>query len=177
MGSGKEWGRSYWRRGGGHPWSFWLLLSLWVWWCQQFWSFLVVRWENSWIYCWRVLQVHDWLNGKKTLRQLPWLKIHCSRGGDLSDFLLGFFETGGKNFKDIWLTHSWSFKQIDIFIEGRVRGRDKGIPLGLRVVLAWGSWIGGVKWQKWGRSLLGCCLRHRMIDQSMVSWDYSWWRG
>ena len=25
-------------------------------------------------------------------------KIHCSRGGDLSDFFSGFFETGGEDF-------------------------------------------------------------------------------
>ena len=38
------------------------------------------------------------------------VKIHCSRGGDLSNLLSGFFKTGGKNFKDVGLAFPQSFE-------------------------------------------------------------------
>ena len=61
------------------------------------------------------------------MKHLPWLKIQSSGGGDFGDFFHRFFEAGGKDIEDIRLAFPRGFKQVNIFIEGRLWGRYKRV--------------------------------------------------
>ena len=50
------------------------------------------------------------LNGKKTLKGLPSVKIHGSRSGNFGYLLRGFFITSDQNFKDVGLAFSRSLE-------------------------------------------------------------------
>ena len=55
-------------------------------------------------------------------KHLPYLKIHRSRGRDLSNLFCRFFKAGGEDVKDVRLTFARGFKRVYIFIEGRFWG-------------------------------------------------------
>ena len=106
-----------------------------------------------------MLQVHNWSDGKKTLKQLPSLKIQCSRSGDLGDLFSGFFITDSKNFKDVGLAFSWGFERVDIFFEGRARSRSKGVPGWFWLCVGHSDLLGtrrcGQAWRRgWGATVL-----------------------